>query len=67
MSKLLKEQAEWTKESGDWKTAGELYISSGEYRKAIELYGSKGAMNELIELCRMLDKTDHSDEIKLCA
>lgn len=37
MAKLLKDQAEWTKETGDLKAAAELFIASKEYKKAIEL------------------------------
>jgi len=38
ISRLLKDQAEWVKEKGDWKAAAELYIASKDFKKAIELY-----------------------------
>ncbi len=38
MAKLLKDQAEWVKDCGNWKQAAELFIASKEYKKAIELY-----------------------------
>ena len=33
MSSLLKNQAAWVNEIGDWKAAAELYIASNEFRK----------------------------------
>jgi len=33
----MRDQAEWVKESGDWKAAAELFIASKDYKKAIEL------------------------------
>jgi intraflagellar transport protein 122 len=37
MNKLMRDQAEWVKDSGDWKAAAELFIASKDYKKAIEL------------------------------
>lgn len=39
MNMLLREEAEWTKEAGDWKAAADLFVSCAEYKKAIELFG----------------------------
>lgn len=38
ISKLLKDQAEWVKDTGDWKAAAELYVVGKDYQKAINLY-----------------------------
>jgi intraflagellar transport protein 122 len=35
----LKQEAKWAKETGDTKTAAELFIACKDYRKAIEIYG----------------------------
>jgi intraflagellar transport protein 122 len=35
ISKILRDQAEWAKDSGDWKAAAELFITTKEYKKAI--------------------------------
>jgi intraflagellar transport protein 122 len=67
MNKILKEQAEWTKETGDWKTAGDLFVTCGEYRKAIELYGNNKNVEGLVDVCRLIDKSDNADNIQLCA
>ncbi|CAD8208598.1 unnamed protein product [Paramecium pentaurelia] len=67
MNMLLREQAEWTKESGDWKAAAELFVTCQEYKKAIELYGQNKYLDGLINVCRMLDRQENSDNIVLCA
>ena len=59
MSGILNEQAIWALQNGDWKTAGQLYLSSRNYKKAIEIYGKEGYMDGLIEVCRTLDKADN--------
>lgn len=67
MNKLLKEQAEWTKETGDWKTAADLFVACGDFRKAIDLYGKESFVEGLIDVCRQIDKADNADNIQLCA
>ena len=32
------------KETGDWKTAAELFIASKDFKRAIEIYGARGEM-----------------------
>jgi len=39
MNMLLREEAEWMRESGDWKAAADLFVQCGEFKKAIDLYG----------------------------
>lgn len=56
MNMLLREEAEWTKEAGEWKQAADLFVSCGEYKKAIELYGQNKHIEGLINVCRMLDR-----------
>lgn len=64
MSKLLKDQAEWVKDTGDWRVAAELFIASKEYKRAIDLYSQKNDMQSLIDLCRSLDKSDSQQDIE---
>jgi hypothetical protein len=38
MSTLVAEQAGWALANGDWKQAGQLYISNKNYKTAIDIY-----------------------------
>lgn len=67
MKLIIKMQAEWTKETGDWKTAAELFVQCGEFRKAIDLYGQNKCMEPLLEICRMITKADNAANLQLCA
>ena len=51
----------------DWQNAAQLLISVGEYRKAIQILGEHKALDKLIDVCRVLDKTDNSENIGQCA
>ena len=50
MDKLMKEQAQWAMENGDWKAGSDLYISCKEYRKAVEILGPRGQMDALVDV-----------------
>ncbi|CAD8070453.1 unnamed protein product [Paramecium primaurelia] len=67
MNMLLKEEAEWMRESGDWKAAADLFVQCGEYKKAIDLYGQNKNIDGLINVCRMMDRQDNQDNIVICA
>ena len=64
---LLIQQAEWARESGDFKAAADLYFLAGEYKKAIEIYGAHALLEPLYQLCKSLDKAKQYDAIEKCA
>lgn len=66
LHRLLKDQAEWVNETGDWRMAADLFIKGRDFAKAIEIYKVNGDMESLIELCRTLDKSQNLKEIELC-
>lgn len=38
MSTLITEQASWALANGDWKQAGQHYITNKNYKTAIDIY-----------------------------
>lgn len=66
LDRLLKDQAEWIKETGDWRMAADLFIKGKDYTQAIHLYEKNQDMKSLVELCRTLDKNENRKEIEQC-
>lgn len=48
MSTLVGEQASWALANGDWKQAGQLYISIKSYKTAIDIYLKENYLDGLI-------------------
>ena len=61
------EQAEWAKTNGDWKQAGQLYITSKNYKKAIDVYTKENYFEGLVEVCRIIDKDGNDQILNGCA
>ena len=67
MSNLKNEQASWALANGDWKQAGQLYITAKNYKTAIDIYMKENYMEGLIEICRIIDKDGNEEILKNCA
>ena len=67
MSNLMSEQASWSLANGDWKQAGQLYITAKNYKTAIDIYMKENYMEGLIEICRIIDKDGNEEVLKNCA
>lgn len=63
---IMLKQAEWSLQSGDAKTAAELYMNARQFGKAIELAGKNKWSDMLLEIVRKLDKADR-DSLNKCA
>eukprot|EP00906_Rhabdomonas_costata_P031099 RCo043952 len=58
LKELIRKQARWAEETGDWSEAAEMWVESGDYMKAITIMGERGALERLIEVCRQLNKSE---------
>lgn len=66
VTELVKHQAEWAEEVGDWKASAEMHTAAGNYQKAVELLGSHNCMSELIEVARQIPKSNR-ELLMVCA
>lgn len=66
---LVKRQAEWAEEVGDWKAAAEMYVQAGDYLKAIRINGERQWHSELVEVARQVPRTDptYEESLRVCA
>ena len=64
---ILVKQAEFERDSGNWKEAASLFAQANKHKEAIELYAGQGNLDQIMELCKSLDKTKKTPEIELCA
>lgn len=63
---IMLKQAEWSLQSGDAKTAAELYMNARQFGKAIDLAGKNNWADMLLEIVRKLDKADR-ESLNKCA
>lgn len=63
---LMREQAKWAEEIGDYREAATLYLACGEHLKAATLTGERGWLKELMEVARSVEKTD-TEVLSKCA
>lgn len=63
---IMLKQAEWSLQSGDIKTAAELYMNARQFGKAIDLAGKNNWADMLLEIVRKLDKADR-ESLNKCA
>lgn len=61
---LVRRQAEWAEEVGDWATAADLYVSSKESMRAVRVLGDHDEIDKLAEIARNLQG---SDVLRECA
>eukprot|EP01002_Notosolenus_urceolatus_P013184 NODE_43_length_3237_cov_15.831556_g34_i0.p1 GENE.NODE_43_length_3237_cov_15.831556_g34_i0~~NODE_43_length_3237_cov_15.831556_g34_i0.p1 ORF type:complete len:1042 (+),score=386.07 NODE_43_length_3237_cov_15.831556_g34_i0:156-3128(+) len=66
LKELIRRQARWAEETGEWHEAALTWVTSGDYLRAIIIMGDRGWMENLIEVCRTLPKTE-TQCIILCA
>lgn len=64
---ILIKQAEFERDSDNWKEAADLYIQAGKHKEAIEIYGKRGNLDAIMEVCKNLERAKHVSEIELCA
>lgn len=64
---ILIKQAEFEKDSGNWKEAASLYQQAGKYKEAIEIFGKRNNLDSIMEICRNLDRGKNEADIQLCA
>ena len=64
---ILIKQAEFERDSGNWKEAADLYVQAGKHKEAIEIYGKQDNLDQIMEICKNLDKSKNTPDIELCA
>ena len=64
---ILIKQAEYERDSGNWKEAADLFIQAKRYKDAIEIYGKRANLDAIMDVCKNLDKAKNKTEIELCA
>eukprot|EP01004_Peranema_trichophorum_P002730 NODE_1765_length_1818_cov_66.009440_g1496_i0.p1 GENE.NODE_1765_length_1818_cov_66.009440_g1496_i0~~NODE_1765_length_1818_cov_66.009440_g1496_i0.p1 ORF type:complete len:562 (+),score=141.20 NODE_1765_length_1818_cov_66.009440_g1496_i0:104-1687(+) len=62
---LIRRQARWAEETGDWQEAADMWVQSGDYMRAITIMGERGWLDPLIDVCRQLNKNE-MQAIKTC-
>jgi|Transcript_6974 intraflagellar transport protein 122 len=62
---LIRRQARWAEEIGDWQEAAQMWVQSGDHMRAIGIMGERGWLDTLIEVCRQLPKSE-TLSIKAC-
>ncbi len=67
LSNIYLEQAEWSRANGNWKIAGQLYMTSKNYKKAIDIYTKENYFEGLIEVCRILERDGNEQILISCA
>ena len=55
---LVRQQAEWSRDTADWRSAATMFADSGDYERAIQLLMEHGGVEQLIILSRKLPKED---------
>jgi intraflagellar transport protein 122 len=55
---LTRMQAEWSRDTADWKSAAVMFADSGDYEGAINLLVDHKGADQLIQLARRLPKTE---------
>ena len=66
VSDLMRRQAEWSRQTADWRSAAQMYADAGEYIKAIELLCENHGVEPLMDIVHKLKKTDEK-ELRMCA
>ncbi len=66
MKDLLKRQAQWLVETGDFKAAADMYWGAREYDAAIQILGERGWLDDLVAKIRRLDNSKRQ-ELSLAA
>lgn len=64
---ILIKQAEFERDSGNWKEAAGLYQQANKFKEAIDIFGKKQNLDSIMEICKNLDKQKNNAEIMLCA
>jgi intraflagellar transport protein 122 len=64
---ILIKQAEFERDSGNWKEAAALYQQANKFKEAIDIFGKRQNLDMIMDICRNLDKTKNTAEIQLCA
>lgn len=62
---LIRRQARWAEETGDWQEAADMWVQSADYMRAIMIMGDRGWLDSLIDVCRQLNKNE-VQAIKSC-
>lgn len=64
---ILIKQAEFERDSGNWKEAASLYQQANKFKEAIDIFGKKQNLDSIMDICKNLDKVKNTVEINLCA
>ena len=64
---ILIKQAEFERDSGNWKEAASLYQQANKFKEAIDIFGKRRNLDSIMDICKNLDKGNHKTEIELCA
>eukprot|EP00760_Papus_ankaliazontas_P010181 PhM_4_TR1421/c0_g1_i1/m.66679/K19656/IFT122; intraflagellar transport protein 122 len=62
---LLRRQARWAEDVGDYQEACKLYITAGDFTQAIAIAGERGWMDKLEEISKALPKSENAS-LGLC-
>lgn len=64
---ILIKQAEFERDSGNWKEAASLFVQANRHKDAIELFGKQDNLDSIMDICKNLDGNKNRAEIELCA
>eukprot|EP01013_Petalomonas_cantuscygni_P002133 TRINITY_DN12163_c0_g1_i1.p1 TRINITY_DN12163_c0_g1~~TRINITY_DN12163_c0_g1_i1.p1 ORF type:complete len:1301 (+),score=344.82 TRINITY_DN12163_c0_g1_i1:249-4151(+) len=66
LKELIRQQARWAEEVGDWHEAAVTWAAAGDNMRAIFIMGDRGWLDPLLNICRALPKSD-TQCLQLCA
>lgn len=55
---LVRRQARWCEEAGEWSDAALMWIAAGEHQRAVVVMGERGWLDQLADVCRQLPKSE---------
>ena len=64
---ILIKQANFERDSGNWKEAADLYVQANKHRDAIDIYVKQDNLDSVMDICKNLDGNKNKAEIELCA
>jgi intraflagellar transport protein 122 len=52
---ILIKQAEYERDSGNWKEAAQLFQQANKFKEAIDIYYKRNNLDQIMEICKILD------------
>ena len=64
---ILIKQANFERDSGNWKEAADLFVQANKHKDAIDIFVKQDNLDQVMDICKNLDGNKHKAEIEFCA